>query len=69
MWLYFFIIYFCGVWIFPSIRKHLLITLLGLEFVVLVLYFSVYLYLYSFNYSLFFVWFFMFVRVLCVCLF
>ena len=37
MWLYFFIIYFCGIWAFSSSRKHLLITLLRLEFVVLVL--------------------------------
>jgi len=40
MWLYFFIIYLCGIWAFSSSRKHLLITLLRLEFVVLVLYFS-----------------------------
>ena len=40
MWLYFIIIYFCGIWAFSSSRKHLLITLLRLEFVVLVLYFS-----------------------------
>nr|AQP29232.1 NADH dehydrogenase subunit 4L [Microtermes sp. B TB-2017] len=53
--MYFFIIYFCGVWVFCSSRSHLLITLLSLEFIVLVLYFSVYLYLCSFNYSLFFV--------------
>ena len=38
----------------PS-RKHLLITLLRLEVVVLVLCFPIYLYLCSFNYSLFFV--------------
>jgi NADH-ubiquinone oxidoreductase chain 4L len=38
-----------------SRRKHLLITLLRLEFIVLVLYFSIYFYLCNFNYSLFFV--------------
>nr|YP_009350464.1 NADH dehydrogenase subunit 4L [Macrotermes carbonarius]AQP27101.1 NADH dehydrogenase subunit 4L [Macrotermes carbonarius]AQP28809.1 NADH dehydrogenase subunit 4L [Macrotermes carbonarius] len=53
--MYFFIIYLCGVWVFCSGRKHLLITLLSLEFIVLVLYFSVYYYLCSFNFSLFFV--------------
>jgi len=53
MWLYFFVVYFCGIWAFSSSRKHLLITLLRLEFVVLVLYFSIYFYLCSFNYSLF----------------
>nr|YP_009350256.1 NADH dehydrogenase subunit 4L [Macrotermes malaccensis]AQP26693.1 NADH dehydrogenase subunit 4L [Macrotermes malaccensis] len=47
--------YLCGVWVFCSSRKHLLITLLSLEFIVLVLYFSVYYYLCSFNFSLFFV--------------
>jgi hypothetical protein len=53
--LYFFVVYFCGIWAFSSSRKHLLIALLRLEFVVLVLYFSIYFYLCSFNYSLFFV--------------
>nr|AQP28075.1 NADH dehydrogenase subunit 4L [Macrotermes sp. B TB-2017] len=53
--MYFFFIYLCGVWVFCSSRKHLLVTLLSLEFVVLVLYFSVYYYLCSFNFSLFFV--------------
>nr|YP_009351504.1 NADH dehydrogenase subunit 4L [Protermes prorepens]AQP29778.1 NADH dehydrogenase subunit 4L [Protermes prorepens] len=48
-------IYFCGVWVFCSSRKHLLITLLSLEFVALVLYFSIYFYLCSFSYGLFFV--------------
>ena len=42
IWLYFFVIYFCGIWAFSPSRKHLLITLLRLEFVVLVLYFSIY---------------------------
>ena len=26
MWLYFFVVYFCGIWAFSSSRKHLLIT-------------------------------------------
>ena len=55
----FFIIYFCGVWVFCCSGKHLLITLLSLEFTVLVLYFSIYFYLCSFNYSLFFVLYFL----------
>ena len=38
----YFVIYFCGIWAFSSSRKHLLITLLRLEIVVLVLYFSIY---------------------------
>jgi NADH-ubiquinone oxidoreductase chain 4L len=55
MWLHFFISYFCGILASSSSRKHLLITLLRLEFVVLVLYFSIYFYLCRFNYNLFFV--------------
>ena len=51
--IFFFVIYFCGIWAFSSSRKHLLITLLRLEFVVLVLYFSIYYYLCNFHYSLF----------------
>jgi hypothetical protein len=43
------------IWGFSSSRKHLLITLLRLEFVVMILYFSIYIYLCGFNYSLFFV--------------
>jgi len=49
----FFVIYFCGIWAFSSSRKNLLINLLRLEFVLSVLYFSIYLYLCKFNYSLF----------------
>nr|WMY24010.1 NADH dehydrogenase subunit 4L [Psammotermes sp.] len=55
MCLYFFVIYFCGVWAFSSGRSHLLVTLLSLEFIVLVLYLSIYFYLCGFDYSLFFV--------------
>jgi NADH-ubiquinone oxidoreductase chain 4L len=51
----FFVVYFCEIWAFSSSRKRLLITLLRLEFVVLVLYFYIYFYLCNFNYSLFFV--------------
>lgn len=55
MWFYLFVLYFCGIWSFSSSRKHLLVTLLSLEFIVLVLYLSVYFYLCGLNYSLFFV--------------
>jgi NADH-ubiquinone oxidoreductase chain 4L len=55
IWVCFFVVYFCGVWVFCSSRRHLLVTLLRLEFIVLVLYFSVYFYLSGFSYSLFFV--------------
>nr|AIY62084.1 NADH dehydrogenase subunit 4L [Parrhinotermes browni] len=49
------IIYLCGAWSFVLNRKHLLCTLLSLEFIVLVLYMSLYYYFCSFNYNLFFV--------------
>jgi hypothetical protein len=53
MWLYFFVVYLCGVWVFCSSRRHLLFTLLILEFIALVLYFSVYFYLCGYSYGLF----------------
>nr|AVN67674.1 NADH dehydrogenase subunit 4L [Symploce macroptera] len=49
-----FFCFFCGIWVFSSNRKHLLITLLSLEFIVLLLYIIMYSYLNSFNYELFF---------------
>nr|ATL76501.1 NADH dehydrogenase subunit 4L [Stylotermes sp. Chi-131] len=55
MGLYFFVLYFCGAWSFCSSGSHLLITLLSLEFIVLVLYLSIYYYLCGFNYGLFFI--------------
>nr|AVN67609.1 NADH dehydrogenase subunit 4L [Asiablatta kyotensis] len=49
-----FLCFFCGVWVFSSNRKHLLVTLLSLEFIVLILYMILYNYLITFNYELFF---------------
>nr|AVN67463.1 NADH dehydrogenase subunit 4L [Gyna capucina] len=54
MYLYFSLSFFCGVWVFSSNRKHLLATLLSLEFIVLVLYTILYFYLSTFNFELFF---------------
>nr|AVN67452.1 NADH dehydrogenase subunit 4L [Gyna caffrorum] len=54
MYLYFFLSFFCGIWVFSSNRKHLLATLLSLEFIVLVLYTILYFYLSTFNIELFF---------------
>nr|YP_010621002.1 NADH dehydrogenase subunit 4L [Periplaneta constricta]WAX39385.1 NADH dehydrogenase subunit 4L [Periplaneta constricta] len=48
------VMFFCGIWVFSSNRKHLLVTLLSLEFIVLVLFLMLYLYLNMFNYELFF---------------
>jgi NADH-ubiquinone oxidoreductase chain 4L len=53
--LYFSLTFFCGIWIFSSSRRHLLITLLRLEFMVLVLFIIIYFYLCMFNYELYFV--------------
>nr|AVN67823.1 NADH dehydrogenase subunit 4L [Ischnoptera deropeltiformis] len=47
-------IFFCGIWVFASSCKHLLVTLLSLEFIVLILYLCLYIYLNMFNYELFF---------------
>nr|URX53456.1 NADH dehydrogenase subunit 4L [Incisitermes minor] len=47
--------FFCGIWSFSSNRKHLLATLLSLEFMVLSLFVTVYFYLCFFNYELYFV--------------
>nr|YP_009229022.1 NADH dehydrogenase subunit 4L [Blaptica dubia]ALS20322.1 NADH dehydrogenase subunit 4L [Blaptica dubia]AMW91036.1 NADH dehydrogenase subunit 4L [Blaptica dubia] len=54
IYLYSSISFFCGVWVFSSNRKHLLVTLLSLEFIVLVVYMYMYAYLSTFNYELFF---------------
>nr|URX52638.1 NADH dehydrogenase subunit 4L [Glyptotermes brevicaudatus] len=59
MRLYFSSVFFCGVWVFCSNRKHLLITLLSLEFLVLSLFVTIYFYLCLFNYELYFVMFFL----------
>nr|UAJ48123.1 NADH dehydrogenase subunit 4L [Creobroter sp.] len=36
--------FFCGLWVFSSKRKHLLMTLLSLEFIILVLFIMLYYY-------------------------
>nr|WGO58168.1 NADH dehydrogenase subunit 4L [Scalida pyrrhocephala] len=55
MMIYMFICFLSGIWVFCSNRKHLLVTLLSLEFLVLVIYFVLCIYLNMFNYELFFV--------------
>nr|YP_010946722.1 NADH dehydrogenase subunit 4L [Paranauphoeta nigra]WGO57453.1 NADH dehydrogenase subunit 4L [Paranauphoeta nigra] len=54
MYLYIFTSFFCGIWVFTSNRKHLLVTLLSLEFIVLILYTILYYYLITYNYELYF---------------
>nr|YP_010946774.1 NADH dehydrogenase subunit 4L [Pseudoglomeris montshadskii]WGO57531.1 NADH dehydrogenase subunit 4L [Pseudoglomeris montshadskii] len=46
--------FFCGIWVFSSNRKYLLMMLLSLEFIVLILYFFLFYYLMMFNFELFF---------------
>nr|UUF67485.1 NADH dehydrogenase subunit 4L [Statilia sp.] len=45
MLMMFYFMFFCGLWVFSSKRKHLLITLLSLEFIVLILFIILYNYL------------------------
>nr|AGT59581.1 NADH dehydrogenase subunit 4L [Cryptoperla sp. WY-2013] len=48
------ILFVCGGWVFVSKRKHLLLTLLSLEFIVLSLFFILFMYLNMCSYELFF---------------
>nr|UFQ24737.1 NADH dehydrogenase subunit 4L [Diestrammena japanica] len=60
MYLFFMIlIIMCGIWVFCSKRKHLLATLLSLEFIVLGLFFMLFNYLNLMGYELFFSMFFL----------
>nr|AML25915.1 NADH dehydrogenase subunit 4L [Staphylinidae sp. BMNH 1274216] len=49
------IMYFTGLLIFSKKRKHFLLMLLSLEFIVLSLYFNLFIYLNYFNYELYFI--------------
>ncbi|YP_009050563.1 NADH dehydrogenase subunit 4L (mitochondrion) [Zootermopsis nevadensis] len=55
MFFYFSTFFLCGLWVFCMDRKHLLITLLSLEFMVLSLFVLMYYYLCGFNYEFYFV--------------
>nr|YP_007474956.1 NADH dehydrogenase subunit 4L [Asiotmethis zacharjini]AFR34267.1 NADH dehydrogenase subunit 4L [Asiotmethis zacharjini] len=48
------LVYFSGVYVFSSKRKHLLMVLLSLEYIVLSLFLLIIIYLYSFDYDYFF---------------
>nr|QTC08119.1 NADH dehydrogenase subunit 4L [Parachauliodes asahinai] len=48
------IMFFCGVWVFISSRKHLLLMLLSLEFIVVCLFSWIMLFLLIFNYEFYF---------------
>nr|ASY97946.1 NADH dehydrogenase subunit 4L [Parasphendale agrionina] len=45
MLMMFYLMFICGLWVFSSKRKHLLMTLLSLEFIVLVLFMILYNYI------------------------
>nr|YP_010031472.1 NADH dehydrogenase subunit 4L [Acroneuria carolinensis]QOV02863.1 NADH dehydrogenase subunit 4L [Acroneuria carolinensis] len=53
-WIFPLFLFVCGGWVFSSKRKHLLLTLLSLEFMVLSLFIFMFLYLSSMSYELFF---------------
>nr|ASY98258.1 NADH dehydrogenase subunit 4L [Pseudogalepsus sp. JZ-2017] len=44
MLMLFYFMFFCGLWVFSTKRKHLLMTLLSLEFIVLILFIILYYY-------------------------
>nr|QTC08210.1 NADH dehydrogenase subunit 4L [Parachauliodes yanbaru] len=48
------IMFMCGIWVFISKRKHLLLMLLSLEFIVVALFAWIMLFLFVFNYELYF---------------
>nr|YP_009348215.1 NADH dehydrogenase subunit 4L [Sinopodisma wulingshanensis]YP_010703619.1 NADH dehydrogenase subunit 4L [Sinopodisma kelloggii]APX55792.1 NADH dehydrogenase subunit 4L [Sinopodisma wulingshanensis]WCO86753.1 NADH dehydrogenase subunit 4L [Sinopodisma kelloggii] len=48
------LIYFAGIYIFSSKRKHLLMVLLSLEYIVLSLFMLIVIFLIEFNYDYFF---------------
>nr|AVN67707.1 NADH dehydrogenase subunit 4L [Deropeltis paulinoi] len=52
--MFFSIMFFSGIWLFSSNRKHLLVMLLSLEYIVLILFLMLYLYMNIFNYELYF---------------
>ena len=56
-------IYLSGIIVFSIKRKHLLLILLRLEFIILSLYFNIYIYLLIFNYEFYFCILFLTIRV------
>nr|YP_010946423.1 NADH dehydrogenase subunit 4L [Balta maculata]WGO57141.1 NADH dehydrogenase subunit 4L [Balta maculata] len=59
MLMYLCIMFFCGCWVYCSNRKHLLVVLLSLEYIVLVIYLIMYYFLAFFSFELFFVFIFL----------
>lgn len=63
MLIFSFIIFFSGLLVFCIKRKHLLVILLRLEFIILSLYFNLFLYLRRLNYEFYFCIIFIVIRV------
>nr|ASY98037.1 NADH dehydrogenase subunit 4L [Heterochaeta sp. JZ-2017] len=59
MLMMFYLMFFCGLWVFTSKRKHLLMTLLSLEFIVLILFIILYYYVVLINFELYITMFFL----------
>nr|ASY98180.1 NADH dehydrogenase subunit 4L [Odontomantis sp. JZ-2017] len=59
MLMMFHVMFFCGLWVFSSKRKHLLMTLLSLEFIVLILFIILYHYVMLMNGELYITMFFL----------
>nr|YP_011017978.1 NADH dehydrogenase subunit 4L [Acromantis japonica]ASY98500.1 NADH dehydrogenase subunit 4L [Acromantis hesione]WQG15335.1 NADH dehydrogenase subunit 4L [Acromantis japonica] len=59
MLMMFIFMFLCGLWVFSSKRKHLLMTLLSLEFIVLILFIILYNYLLLMNGELYMTMFFL----------
>nr|ASN65972.1 NADH dehydrogenase subunit 4L [Broscus cephalotes] len=62
--LFFIFMFFSGMYVFSSKRKHLLMMLLSLEFIILSLYILMFIYLSMFDYEYYFSMLFL---VFCVC--
>nr|YP_010166734.1 NADH dehydrogenase subunit 4L [Oreodytes scitulus]QRV62838.1 NADH dehydrogenase subunit 4L [Oreodytes scitulus] len=60
----FLLMFFCGLFVFSSKRKHLLLMLLSMEFIILSLYMLLFIFLSSFDYEFYFSMMFL---VFCVC--
>lgn len=63
MLIFSYLIYFSGLLVFCFKRKHLLLILLRLEFIILALYFNLFIYLRNFNYEFYFCIIFLTIRV------
>nr|YP_011010273.1 NADH dehydrogenase subunit 4L [Ventidius distanti]WPW46875.1 NADH dehydrogenase subunit 4L [Ventidius distanti]WPW46888.1 NADH dehydrogenase subunit 4L [Ventidius distanti] len=51
--------YFCGMIILCSIRKHLLLTLLSLEYLIMITFFAFFLFLLNYSFEYYFIIFFL----------